>query len=468
GDFWNLYYRGDGVFNEHPPLMFGVQAIFFKIFGEQYYTEKIFSFLVWMITVFAVKRLWNVIRQPDDKKYNYVLPLMLWGFIQTVIWSYTNNILDTFMGLIDLLAIITVLSALLSNKNVNGKLALAGLITFCAIFTKGPPGAFPIAAPILYHIIYTKGLKGIGKGIAQSMIMLAVVVGVYVILMQYEPAAASINRYMGQQLSAALEGKREITGGSLGRFAIFSFLLVEMIPAFVISILILVLNKIARYKSVITTDKRMIWLILLIALSASAPIMLSLKQRSFYLIPSIPYYVLALSLFIYPYFINVTDRWRISGKKLNRFHLAVFAAFVSLAFYLGNKAGQPGRDKEMIHEIKQLTAIIPEDTKVGMCDEIQKEFGFLAYLQRYNKIEVAHVYYEAEYALIYNNVCKDEFRNMLVRFGFKQVEENLAQYEIYKRKYPLNFDFKLLNPAFPIADKSQPSESQPHSQPDQE
>jgi 4-amino-4-deoxy-L-arabinose transferase-like glycosyltransferase len=42
GTFWDVYFRGNWRFSEHPPLMFGIQALFFKTLGDHYLTERFY------------------------------------------------------------------------------------------------------------------------------------------------------------------------------------------------------------------------------------------------------------------------------------------------------------------------------------------------------------------------------------------------------------------------------------------
>ncbi len=46
GSFWALHFSPTlfNIFNGHPPLAFGIQALFFKILGNSIYTERVYSF----------------------------------------------------------------------------------------------------------------------------------------------------------------------------------------------------------------------------------------------------------------------------------------------------------------------------------------------------------------------------------------------------------------------------------------
>src|SRR3954468_4463643 len=55
GTFWFPQFSLQNVaglksFHEQPPLVFGIQAIFFKIFGDSLYVERFYTFLMLCIT----------------------------------------------------------------------------------------------------------------------------------------------------------------------------------------------------------------------------------------------------------------------------------------------------------------------------------------------------------------------------------------------------------------------------------
>src|SRR5690606_37057734 len=97
GSFWQPYY-GQNLFWSHPPLIFVLEAIFFIIFGSFYGTEKIYSFFIWLVTVVLISRCWRSIFNNPQPRTFFWLPLVLWGFMPSVLWSYPNNILDSTMA----------------------------------------------------------------------------------------------------------------------------------------------------------------------------------------------------------------------------------------------------------------------------------------------------------------------------------------------------------------------------------
>jgi 4-amino-4-deoxy-L-arabinose transferase-like glycosyltransferase len=49
---WNV--AGKTTFHEHPPLVFGIQSIFFEVLGNSMYVERFYSFLTACITALLI------------------------------------------------------------------------------------------------------------------------------------------------------------------------------------------------------------------------------------------------------------------------------------------------------------------------------------------------------------------------------------------------------------------------------
>ncbi|MGK0366790.1 MAG: 4-amino-4-deoxy-L-arabinose transferase-like glycosyltransferase, partial [Saprospiraceae bacterium] len=60
-DTWNKH--GVHTFHEHPPLVFGIQSLFFKILGTSIYVERFYSFLTAFFTAWLIHLNWKIIFQ---------------------------------------------------------------------------------------------------------------------------------------------------------------------------------------------------------------------------------------------------------------------------------------------------------------------------------------------------------------------------------------------------------------------
>lgn len=452
GTFWELYYRNEWPFASHPPLMFGMQAFFFKVFGDHYLTEKTYSFIIWLISTVIIHQLW---KQLGFARHSSALPILLWCIVPTITWGYTNNILDCTMSMFDLAAVLMIVNVYTGYK---GKglihIIMAGLMVFAAMFSKGPTGAFPIVTPLLYWLCFRKSSTlSAGKIFLHTAIMPTVVITCYIGLYQIPGAKLNLERYFNQQLVASLSGMKEITGG-VGRFTVLIDLFLQLIvPAGVVIILLIINRRIKRSAKNEAVNIRAVILFTLIGLSASLPLMLSVKQRTFYLIPSLPYFVIAISIIAYPTYKTIAERFNTSQKALRSFAIISGIIALGLFSYLATKVGDIGRDKELITNIQSLQNKFPQGQVFGICPEMDFDYGFLAYLQRYNEMEVNPVFYTQKLLLVDKQICNSSVPEIAEQIGYHEITSPVSRYAIYKRKFPLHFDFMLLNPVFRRGDK---------------
>ena len=98
GDFWHLHLTKtlDPVFVVHPPLVFGLQSLFFKVFGDSIYVERIYSLLTYVVTGIIVVRIWKKLIKNNSNQTAW-LPLLFWVITPVVFWAVPNNIENTMM-----------------------------------------------------------------------------------------------------------------------------------------------------------------------------------------------------------------------------------------------------------------------------------------------------------------------------------------------------------------------------------
>jgi len=290
GTAWSPYFNQlNPTFFEHPPLVFWVQSIFFKVFGDSRFIDVFYSFFTGLVTLFLMKSIW---KRTTTLNVGSWFVVILFSVIPMISWIYANNMLENTLTVLTLL---TVLSIIFTLKVSNSFFLIlggvfSGIFLIASFLAKGPTGLFPLATPFLFVVVYRSNLK------KSFLIYIGILIALLIFLLYlwYTPEAAkSLKQYLGQQVFASLSGKRK----NSSHFYVFGKLLAELgIP--IIFSLFLYLTKRKKGKLTITKE---FWLFFLIALSASAPIALSSKQMMWYLLPSLPFYCLALAALFRPF-----------------------------------------------------------------------------------------------------------------------------------------------------------------------
>lgn len=104
-------------YHEQLPLFFGMQAAFFKLFGDSLYVERSFSFVMACAAAFLITRVWRfVFRQDEEMAAFHWLPVLLWITIPTCFWAYINNLEETVMALFAMASIYLQIMALESKQ----------------------------------------------------------------------------------------------------------------------------------------------------------------------------------------------------------------------------------------------------------------------------------------------------------------------------------------------------------------
>lgn len=434
GSLWSLYFRGDGPFVEHPPLHMGLQSLFFLALGDHLYTERIYCLSILIFTLGAMMLLWRRIPYPGIHRA-VALPIFCWGLIPTVIWSYPNNLLDATMAMFTLWSVYFVVRAMQSKTSDRTAfwISLAGLHLFGATLTKGPVGLFPLTAPLLYALFVQR--EQARKGFYLSLALFGLLIVFYGLLGFWPGAWARLGDYLNLQVFMALSGKREKVETALGRWDLLREMTLQLSPMLGLMLIFILWSKIRSWRLRYSPSaKSMGVFFLLVGLSASLPILASIKQRSFYLLPAFPFFSLAAGVFLWPYVENALSRVKISGILQKGFIFVAFLLSFGSVGYLTTKFGQIGRDQALIQEIKKLPDYIPLDEKIGICQSMERAYSFLSYGQRYIHLETRSDYHRANYILLDKSLCQGSFDQCLSKLSFEEQPTSLDRYRLYRKK----------------------------------
>ena len=149
GSFWRLYYTETvSWFPDHPSLAMWLQSWAFRVFGYSTDVEDFWSVGLGFIIIFLMIALWRDVNKKENKGTEW-WPIFLFVLMPLVPWALTNNMLENTMTVFVLAASILMLKALRSKK-VSGIVmfsSLAAGMLWCALFSKGFQGLFPLALP---------------------------------------------------------------------------------------------------------------------------------------------------------------------------------------------------------------------------------------------------------------------------------------------------------------------------------
>jgi len=428
GSFWfpiadaTWMMDGKATFHEHPPLVFAIQSVFFKVLGNSMYTERFYSFLTACITAFLIFLLWKEIFKNKKEMIRFSwLPLVLWIIVPVVQWTFQNNMQENTMGIFSLLAVILIIKGLNREKFSLLYISLAGAMVFLASLSKGVPGIFPIGTVGLYWLIYRK--PKFYKVIFFTIIILAIPAIIYFLLIQNPSAKESLSFYLNYRLLGRVESVPTVTN----RFHTIIGLLSHLLPVLIIcGVLIFVFWK-KSIKGWFEYKKEFL-LFTFIGLSASLPLMLTMVQKDFYFSHSIPYFGIAFALLLLPGVAVLVNKIKISGSGFKIFRVISIAL---LAFALGFSIYQIGgqsRDKDELTDIHNLGKIIPENSTIDIEESMRDLWGPRFYLVRYFNIGTSPGTFDHNYILIQKEGDTTGI------FRYQKINTETIKFDLYEKQ----------------------------------
>lgn len=381
GTFWNPHYTQTlyPEFRQHPPLALGMEALAFKVFGDHWWVEKSYSILTFLLSGLFIALIWK--RTTNNIRWAW-LPLLFWIAMPLVTWSATNNLLENTMSVFVLLSIYLMIVSYQRNHKL--WLVLAGISLFLAFLSKGFTGLFPLVFPILYCIFDDKR-RWIQGPIDTLLLFVTLAVLSGLMFIAFPPSFAYMKDYINLQVIGG--GLHEMTVSS--RFYIVFNLLQQLMIPFVIAMTLVICkakNNDNKKIFEFPPDKDWFYIFLVLGLTGVLPIMVSVKQRDFYMLAALPFFALACGHItlstvntMVPRITPRTRKWMTLGA-----YCIVMLGVVLNVVHIGKY----GRDEALIEEVKQRIAEADGKNTIEISHEEYTQWAKHAYYMRYGKISL--------------------------------------------------------------------------------
>lgn len=426
GTFWfptfSKHYMPD--YSEQLPLFFGIQALFFKVLGDSIYTERIFSFLMAIITAFNISQIWKLFYHNNLEKRNLNwLPIFYWIMIPIISWSYSQNVEEVLMSVFATASVFFILKGVLTEQRIISNLLIGGLFIFLTSFCKGFQGLFPVVTIAFYWLFYRK--ISFSKALVYSLVLAAVPLIIYSVLMLIDTSHESIMNYVDNRLVRTFTKSYSATTSS--HFSLLNRIFQQLIPVFIILVLSFVTFKVKKKKPV-THDWKAFFFFLSIGLSGSLPLMVTLEQRGFYLTTSFPFIAIALAGIGATYLSPLLDRIDIQSKGFQYFKVFSIASLIGVVILTGLQFGKTRRNQDQLHDIYAIGNVIPMNSSISISQEIKNDYALKAYFTRYF---YANIDYDTNRSHAYFLTLKGDSSG--INTSYQQIELPLKKYDFYKK-----------------------------------
>ena len=382
GSFWNPSYTQTigHVFHSHPPLAFGLEALFFKVLGDHWWVEKLYSVLAFLFTGLLIALIWK--RTTNNLRWAW-LPLLFWLVMPLATWCATNNMLENTMSVFVLLSVYLMIVGYQRNHKI--WLFLSAFTLLLAFLSKGFTGLFPLVFPILY-CAFDQKRKWIQGPIDSLILLFAVAVFAGIMFLVCPGSFGYIKDYIRLQVIGG--GLHEATASS--RFYIVFALLQQLMIPYVIAMALVICKTRSKVNSKVfefPPDKGWFYSFLILGLFGVLPIMVSVKQRDFYMLAALPFFALACGHIT----LSMLTLWLPKITPKVRGWMTLGAGCVVLLGVVLNVVhiGKYGRDEALIEEVKQRIAEYEGNNVIEISLEEYTQWAKHAYYMRYGKISLS-------------------------------------------------------------------------------
>lgn len=379
GEFWNLFYTDTFYtqFNEHPPLVFGLQSLAFSLFGDHLWVERWYSLGTYFLISGLMYKIWTFL---GKSKSTFWLPMLFLSLIPLMTWSTANNMLENTMS------IFTCATVYFYLRSTNGSryffLILSSSMVLFAFLSKGFTGLYVLVFPLSYSLFSKQ--KSSVRGFLDSLFIAVLSVTMLLIIFYVnDDSLQALSRYYDRQVVGSLE--HVVTVKS--RFYILSKLLTELLIP--IGLILLVFLWIRKRKEPFNAsiDRSQAFAFFALGLCGVLPIIISLKQSGFYIVTTFPFFAIALALFTVKSFVVFQHDILLNKLRLVQIVCGVLlVGTISLYMVFANRIG---RDKEKIVMIQEFDTLIRNDEIVFIPEYMWSDWNIHAYFSRFKNVSLS-------------------------------------------------------------------------------
>lgn len=434
GTFWFPFLssswekQGQNYFLEHPPLVYGLQSLFFKLFNGSFYSERMYCLAALFICMLLIAAIWRLIFK-DHKRYRsfFWLPVLLWVITPSVFWSFINNMHENTVSVFVLSAVYFSLRAVSTSSWKITTIFLAALSVFLATFSKGLPGLFPVAAVLAFYVVFKR--ISFKTTFIYSFILVFLPVLIYgCLVLMNEKAMQSLSFYVKERLLVRID-----EGGQVdNRLATIFWLFIDLLAPLGLLALIFLVFKIRKTEGVLRAPgddelKRWIIFFFLIGFAGVLPLCLTHVQRAVYFVPALPFFAIALALLCVKG-LDLLFEKNTSERGFTQLKYISVVAFVIVVSYSFFSKGKTYRDEVVLEQVHHLANEVGSGAVIGAPYYIYDEWDLQFYLLRYHNITLdPYVEKSFPFKMFEKEKVYEDTSYTLMPF-------ELEKYKVYKRK----------------------------------
>ncbi|MFK8104083.1 MAG: hypothetical protein AB8G15_16235, partial [Saprospiraceae bacterium] len=331
-----------------------------------------------------------------------------------------NNMQENTMGIFTLAAVYFAIQSLHQNRGIPAVI-LAGVFIFLASFSKGIPGFFPLATLGIYGLVFRE--VSFRKIIGYSLILIAVPVVIYAALLLHDSARESLDLYLNARVLKRIGSAPTVDS----RFYILGKLFMELLPAMLLTGLLWLLFYFKKMPKIGNPNYKMALVYALIGLSAAAPMMLTLVQKGFYIVPCFPFFGISFALLIAPYLAHWTAQLQIQSVGFKWSKRGAWILLLASMIFAATQVGKASRDEAMLHDVYLMGEVIPAHSAISVSKSLATDWSVHMYFMR-------HFYISLDKNVGRDFFLQEKTSQKIAPSGFKLVNLASQKYDLFVRE----------------------------------
>ncbi|MDI6740449.1 MAG: hypothetical protein QME74_08815 [Candidatus Edwardsbacteria bacterium] len=240
-------------------------------------------------------------------------------------------------------------------------------------------------------------------------------------------ASESLNIYFFQRALARIQDQPTVSN----RFTVLYHLLMELLPGILLTIVIWVGSIIMKKRPIgPPSNGRTALFFMLAGAAGSLPLMLTLVQKRFYFVHSLPLFAIGLALLIAPDLRGMLRTVAANGRARMIVSVVAIILLASAVSMSVASLGKAKRDQVKLHDIYQIGKIVPQGSLINVDVSMWQDWSLQCYLIRYLNVSVDCSEQKRVFSLHEKNITKE------LGPDYIKVDIPLKEFNLYRMIVP--------------------------------
>lgn len=457
-------------FYEHPSLGLIFESFFFRVLGDHVYTEHVYSFGVAtanLILLYAFWRKFYIEKEKMAPPRNYVWMIIgCWFLVPYFVYYYIGGGLEMQANLFAFLAVYLLLLSTNNAYSIMTTLIIVGaaaLLVFISFMINGPLTLFPLVFYALHWFVYRKFSISYYFCLTIVLIGLCVICG-SVFFGLFPNAYVNFTHYFQQGvMNALLANRYDAKLSGMEQMKMIIIFLPQLKYLFLLSFALILVHyrkgkvHCSEMLSQHLFENKEAGFCLLIAMSATLPIIISAKQFIYYSLQGGFFFLLSFLLFLVPAITSYMKDEVLTKKHSQPWLAGFFIIMVTTMFVMhqwsvevANNAYDiitekfsPYSSRLSLSDAKAIAKHVPKKGIISYSllnsSSIPEPIG--NNLMRFYQISL-DTFEGALYSLALKGAYltipsyRHEYDTVINKYGYKKIDVELNNFYLYKKIKP--------------------------------